>query len=229
MTYIPHYLLAFGGHSGHSQEQWACNIRLIEESFGVGGDVDEEEYLDDVVLPALTAWFMAPNARVHEGVRLQWFKFNKIGPNGRYLETGVTHERTTAIPGGMAGTSNAHPLQVCMVLTWRTNAVSRGLGSVGRIFMPRPVVPIDVNGDFDSTIRAAAATQAATFLNTLDVTLGTGDWMRPAIVSRGHGPGYVDEGPAYQIDTVEVDSCLDIQRRRAFSQSREKSSAPVTY
>ena len=73
--------------------------------------------------------------------------------------------------------------------------------------------------------RVEVATAAALLMNTLDTGLGVGGGvLRPSIVS-----SIGAEGSARQVDRVSVDSCLDVQRRRAKSQSKEITSAPVLY
>lgn len=229
MAYPEHWLLAFGGHAGEIEETWVCGIRLGEYSTGVFGSVDPDDYLVDVAAPALTTWFSSAGASIFSGARLLWAKFNWIDEQGHYKDQTQTHEHSfgTGVPGG--NSAPLHPLQCCMVLSWRTNEAARGIGSHGRIYSPRPALTIDANGDVAGVQRVAAANAAATLLNTLDITVGSG-YMRPSIISPGRGwPEEDNPGVQYQIDTVVVDSALDIQRRRAKSQTREVSSAPVTY
>lgn len=229
MGYPDHYLLAFGGHAGDVLEEWVCGIRLCEYGTGVFGDVDEDSYLTTVAAPALTTWFGSVGASIYSGAKLLWAKFNKIDSQGHYLEATATHEHSFG--AGVSGGNSAplHPLQVCLVLSWRTNAADRGLASHGRIYQPRPAMTVDAAGDIAGALRVAAATAAATLLNTLDITVGSG-FLRPSIVSPGRNwPAEDNPGARNQIDTVIVDSALDIQRRRAKSQSREISSAPVAY
>lgn len=229
MAYPPHYLLSFGGTAGELTETWVCGIRLIAEDTGVFGEVDQQEYLEDVAAPALTAWMLRPTSLVATVALLKWAKFNLIDSQGHYDDPGTTHEHSfgAGSPGGANNT--LHPLQVALVLTWRTNVAERGLASRGRIYSPRPSIAVGASGDIDGAARVGAATSAATLLNTLDITVGAG-WMRPAIVSPGRGwPEQDNPGSANQIDYVTVDSSLDVQRRRSFSQTKEISSAPVTY
>jgi hypothetical protein len=157
--------------------------------------------------------------------QLRWVKFNEIDEQGHYRDQTQTHERAVDIQGG-GGLSNLHPLQVCVVLSWKTNAAARGPGSRGRIYSPRPSVGLDATtGDVAGADRVKMASAAVTLLNSLDASLGPvgGGVIRPVIASK------VGEGVNNQIDAVVVDSAMDIQRRRAFQQSRETTTTPVVY
>lgn len=232
MGYPLHWLLAFGGHQGHVEEIWACGIRMC--AYGDVGPIqmDEEQYLTNTAVPALTTWFGSAGAKIYTAARLKWVKFNEIDEDGHYADQSTTHERLTLdIPGG-GGSTAVHPLQVAAVLSWRTLDAERGLASRGRIYSPRPTCVVDLNGDITSTDRGTMATSAANLLNSLDVSLGVppAPVLRPSIVSRGKKSGSsYGEGASHQIDSVVVDSALDIQRRRANRQSREGTSVAVTY
>lgn len=229
MGYEQHWLLAFGGHAGELTEEWNCNIRLALYGFDIEDSVNEESYLDDQAMPTLAAWFARANSYIASVAQLQWVKFNEIDELGHYADGTQVHERTwpgTGISGGSTGT--LHPLQVCMCLSWRTNAAERGIGSHGRIYSPRPTLAIDPDGDVNAAGRDAAAVSAATMLNGLDVAIGTAV-LRPSICSPGRGwPGVkTNPGVNNQIDYVLVDSVFDIQRRRAKGQTREYSPPAV--
>lgn len=229
MAYLEHWLLTFGGHAGEVEETWVCGIRLHEYGVPPGSTVDPESYLTAQAVPALTTWFSSTNAAIANCAKLLWCKFNKINSQGHYEDTTTTHEHSfgTGVLGGAA--SPLHPLQVCCVLSWRTNAAERGLASHGRIYSPRPALTVDANGDVAGGFRVQVATAAATLLNSLDVGVGSGV-LRPSIESPGRNwPQEDNPGAVNQIDYVIVDSQLDIQRRRAKSATREISSVAITY
>lgn len=229
MTYLRHWLLQFGGHQGDVNEQWSCGIRMAFPD-GDGGVVDtdlpsEEDFLDNQAVPALTTWFQAPLTHISGYARLTTIKFNEIQADGTYADQGTVHARQVNLTGGHAGDLELHPLQVAVVLSWRNNEVLRGPGSHGRIYQPRPVVPIAGNGDVLGAYRVEIAVKAAAMLNTLDTTPGGlgAPVFRPCIMSK------VGTGHCRQIDRVVVDSSLDIQRRRSASQSKEITSQEVLY
>lgn len=228
MTYPQHWLLQFGGHQGDPNEEWSCGIRMAFVSGGGGGigdPINEEDFLDEQAIPALQTWFEDTQTKISNAAHLLTIKFNEIRPDGHYFDQTQTHQRQVNWQGGVAVGNNTHPLQVAMVLSWRSNEAARGPATHGRIYMPRPTVAIDAGGDVLGADRVSVCGTTATMLNTLDTTPGGlgGDAFRPHIVSA------LGSGLSRQIDRVVVDSCLDIQRRRAKSQSKEVTSAPVTY
>lgn len=224
MNYPEHWLLNWTGHQGDVEETFSNGIRMGVYG-GPTASMDEEQYLTDTAVPALTAWFGSSGAFISSNAKMLLIKFNKIQANGKYADQTTTHERAVNVSGFVTAATSLHPLQVSMVLSWRTNAAARGPASHGRIYVPRPCVAINAAGDMAGTDRVAAANAAVTLLNALDVSLGVppGPVLRPSIISG------VGSGSQNQIDFVVVDSALDIQRRRAYSQTREETSAPVTY
>ena len=220
MAYSDHFLLQFGGNVGTtSGEIWSCGIRLWSDDYG---GLDEMGYLTDVAAPALSAWFGRVDSRIGSYATLVYAKFNHIGPDGHYTEP-VTNEHfyPTPIAGGATPTGGM-PYQGCLVLSWRSNAATRGPASKGRIYSPAPAVSLTTtSGLFTPAQALSAATSAATLLNTLDVAIA-GDVLRPQIMSA------IDEAHN-QIDSVHVDNRIDIQRKRANSLVAATSVAPISY
>jgi len=231
MTYPQHWLLAFGGNQGDLEEIWACGIRLVIDSVDPQEGVDEEQYLTNTAVPALTAWMGRAASKIAAACQLTWVKMNEIGPDGKYADQSQTHERQGLLISGGGGSTQLHPLQVCAVLSWRSNEAERGFASRGRIYSPRPAVAVGVSGDVAGADRVLMAESARDLLNALDVSLGiVGGTLRPHIVSRGPGPApWVGQGESHPIDRVVVDSSLDIQRRRSNHQSKEVTSVAVVY
>jgi hypothetical protein len=222
MPYPQHWLLAFGGTQGDPLDIWSCNLRLAITDLGTWS-MDEEQFLTNTAVPVLTTWFSAANSKIGASAQINWIKFNEIAPDGKYADPATTHERLgLAIPGG-AASSNYHPLQCSYVLSFRTAVAERGPGSKGRIYVPRPNVPVGSSGDITSTDRNAMIGTAKTMLEGLHPQVGPPGSARihPSIVTPLLG------GVAHRIDRVVIDSALDIQRRRANKQSREETSANV--
>lgn len=220
-TYTPHYLLQFGGSLGNPDaEIWSCGIRLYSTNFD---GFDEEGWFNGVGKTAPADWVTRPGSKIGSQVRLRWVKFNLINAAGHYDDSGNTREWIYPTPVTGGGGTSTSPFQVCAVLGWRTNAATRGRASKGRIYSPQPSAAVSGStGMFVQADCLGMATSAALFLNTLDAGFGTGDTIRPHIMSG------VD-GSFNQIDTVVVDSVPDIQRRRGNALIGIESSAPVTY
>lgn len=224
MPYPQHWLLSFGGDLVAGEETWTCGIRLAIVSTGLGGEMDEEQYLTDTAVPALSTWFGSGTANISGLCTLRFVKCNEIGPDGTYADPSNSHTRLVNVAGG-GGAAERLPLQVSCCLTWLTDEASRGPASRGRIYSPRPALTVDAAGDISASDRTEIATAASVLLNSLDVTLSGpgGSILRPCIVSP-LGPGY-----ARQIDSVRVDSQLDIQRSRARQASRAATAVSVNY
>lgn len=231
MTYPQHWLLAFGGSQGDPEEIWACGIRLVIDELFEGDGVDEEQYLTNTGVPALTAWMGRAGSKIAVFATMTWVKFNEIAPDGTYADKSTTHERLGLAVSGGGGPTNIHPLQVAAVLSWRSDEAERGLASRGRIYSPRPAVAVTATGDIAGPDRVLMAESARDLLNSLDASVGIeGGTLRPHIVSRGKGPApWPGPGASHPINRVVVDSALDIQRRRANRQTREVTSVPVVY
>jgi len=223
MPFTPHYLLQFGGTVGNVPgETWSCGIRLMAPD-GWGG-FDEVDYLNGLAKDALAAWYVRAGSKIGNNSKLAFAKMNFINAEGHYDDPGNTNAYywPTPVTGGV--TSAAQPFQISVVLGWRTNDVTRGYASKGRIYSPAPVVSISPStGLFPAADALAMATSAALLLNTLDVGFGGGGGMiRPAIMSG------VD-GSWHQIDWVWVDNRIDTQRRRAAQVVGVQSKVEVLY
>lgn len=226
--YPLHFLFTFGGVVGAAltsdpgKEIWSCGIRHMIDS-AVLDDFDPEQWLDDNAVPALTTWFPSGNAHIAADCWVKWAKMNAIGADGKYVES-VTHERLGLSIGGAGATAGSN-YQDTVVLSWRTNAASRGPASKGRIYSPRPDVSTSgTTGLFAAADALQMATAAATFLNTLDASIGVTGFIRPAIIS-DVPPG----GAQNQVDWVYVDNRVDTQRRRANSLVAATSQVEILY
>lgn len=235
MGYPPHFLLQFGGSIGNpGLEIWSCGIRMWIDGDDVFA-VDPDDYLATVASPALITWFESSATKISTSCFLQWSKFNEIDEDGHYANPSTNEliYGLTANPGG--GGSSVLPWQSSVCLTWLTDARERGIASKGRIFMPLPTLSVNSNtGLFPTGDATSIATSTATFLNTLDIGgLGVGGTgvMRPGIVSRGKdlGGGAWGDGAREQINSVQVDNRIDIQRRRAEDLTGVRSTVVVPY
>ena len=228
MGYPDHRLVQFGGYLGSEDlEHWSCGIRMVKSGLGA---MDDEQYLDDTAVPAISAWMHRENSHIGGAAHLTFVKCNQIDEFGLYLSP-IVHGRVLDIAG------DAHistmPYQACVVLTWHTNDGSSGLATKGRIYSPLPSVEVDQSSGFFPTGYAALmADSARQLLDNLDAPLGggLGGTIRPHIVSRGKKTGSAwGPGISHQIDYVTVDNRIDIQRRRANQMAGVKSRADIEY
>lgn len=235
MAYPRHFLLQWGGNLGNpGLEIFSCGIRMWIDDDDIFA-VDPTAYLTTVAWPALKVWHKGAGAKISSSAYLIWGKFNEIDEDGHYANPTTTEiaDAATANPGG--GASSTLPWQSSVCLTWLTDARERGIASKGRIFSPLPNLSVNSNtGLFPAGDAISIATAAATLLNTLDVGgLGVGGTgvMRPGIISRGKylGGGAYGDGAREQINSVQVDNRIDIQRRRAEDLVATRSTQPVTY
>lgn len=227
MTYLPHYLLQFGGTMGGGDgDIWSCGIRLkINEGAPGGPNMDPEQYLDDTAVPALTDWFNDSTTAISLYCRLTYAKCNEIGPDGLYADPVEVHERFF-LPVQGASSVGPYPYQLAVCYTWETDAVSRGPGARGRIYVPMVTSAIDGDtGLFTSAVALQHATAGEKLINSLDAAIGlVGDGtVRPAIASN------VGDGVLSQIDRVSCDTRFDVQRRRANAMLPIRRTVDVNY
>lgn len=223
MPYQDHHLLTFGGYLGSvDTEIWTCGIRLRTEG---DNDLVHDDYLEDTAEPALAAWFSSAAASISQSARLMWAKCNEIGPDGHYKDPTNVHERFFGPVQGASG-GDIHPFQVSCCYTWHTNAVERGPGSRGRIYVPMVTGALNpATGTFTDNARNGFVTAARDLINSLDASLG----IAPAGVVRPCISTDRLEGANNEINGVSVDNKFDIQRRRANSQPSVRQYLPVEY
>lgn len=224
MTYPDHYLLSYGGTICEGAEVWVNNIRMWSDTPNwITGMPDEPDMITDIVndLKALAA--NASSAWSTDTV-CRWVKLNRIGPDGRYASSSESNTRFLTGANIIAGVASAtiHPPQISLAITFRTG-IQRGRASRGRIFAPRPSVPVSVNGQISNTNLTNISAAYRTFIQNL------GNWpgidthnLAPAIVSG------VGAGAASYVRSVEVGSVLDTQRRRrsALVETRVAAAVP---
>lgn len=223
MAYPYHYLFSFGGTLPSIGEIWCNNIRFV------GGGTPEESYdLEDICqgLMEVMATGMdgtgAANLGYSNGVRLEWGKFNPIGPDGRYAsesETVVYDWPGTGKVG--SGLPYISLPQMALAVSWGT-VRTRGPASKGRIYIPLPNVGPGGNARISSTETTNIAGAWANQIDALNDRAQSALQERPiaAVVSGING--------AWEpISTVRVGDVMDTQRRRRNALAEVYSSAAV--
>lgn len=222
MTYPTHYLLSWGGTLCSGGEIWSNNLRLTNPQGAILPDVsDYGERLDDVEA-ALRTLAGKSEARWMSTTKCTWIKFNKIGPNGHYLDEENSHTKfveSNPIGGGVGGPWM--PPQCAVVLTLHT-AAERGRASRGRIFIPQPGVSVNPDGHFDATQAQGMATAYAQLIS--DINDGPGLTVADLNVSVVSGVG---DAVHHQVTRVSVGDVVDTQRRRRSALKEARKTASV--
>lgn len=195
-----HLYLQWGGKLP-GNEGWSCGLRMAP--VGSSTSLDPADMLAGVAA-AVETFHTAANTQIASTAKLSFVKLNYINPDGHYAED-TTFEHIVADVGGGGTGSTLFPNQVALAVSL-TTAVSRGLGSRGRFYLPMPVMPVGTDGLILVGARDNVKTTATTFLNALNAVDANYD---VAVFSRKQG------APTHRTVTgIEVGRVLDTQRRR---------------
>lgn len=212
MAYPQHYLLAWGG-TLHGAEEHATGLRFVKNA---GSEIEESHAQTFMAHAATALETYVMSAGLAQGYKIEWIKFNEIGPEGRYANATGTNRLDLATP--IAGTSTtAHPPQIACAVTLLTDA-QRGMANKGRFYQGG----LGLNGfaidPATGTISQAAAetfrNRVQTLLNTLNDNPGLDaqfGGLDVHVVSKG---GLAGPGVARKVTAVKVGRVLDTQRRR---------------
>jgi hypothetical protein len=223
-----HMLAAWGG-TLPSGEEFAGAMKFASPNdIGMNTQVslvDNDNACDDV-LADLTAFWQTPTAYIPRYAVLTWFKWNRIGTNGRYVNDTTRIRENLSIAGGSNPTTANPPLphQVAWTTTYLTNA-QRGLANKGRTYWPTNV---QLNS---STLLVEATSANYMAQNVSELIRAWGDWpgldvtgVVPVVGSIGEGSR---PGQYRSIRSISVGNRLDIQRRRAEKVTEERYGAAV--
>lgn len=226
MTYVPHFLLSFGGSLAAGVEEWSNNIRMIGPAGGTFGAITNAQGALDDVAADVRAHVANISAGYGGSTFLEWVKFNEIDENGRYKSTSEAWTKewsgTERVAGGAGNPGNIAPQMACAV-TFETT-LARGKASKGRCYIPQPGLSISSTTGLYSASLQPVADAWALFIRNLRNWPGM-DWPNspvPGVVSNVGVPG-----PAAEIVRVSVDSRPDVQRRRAKSLVGVRSTSAV--
>jgi hypothetical protein len=230
VTYVSHALVQFGGPlgvgGGAGNDQWSCNIRVrTHETALPGNDHDlsveeQEEYCEDVVVPALTTWWANSNNQINNNARLSYVKVNAIAPDGKYFNEDATTVHDFANLQPADGVFNNYKgLQVSKVFSLMT-AKKRGRAHIGRIYLPSPANVVSADGY--ATLSGLELEAFATFIAALNAEIGITPVINlvPAVISKLGDP--TGDGEWNPITAVAQDDVLDTQRRRTNQLARTR-------
>jgi hypothetical protein len=212
----PHLRITFGGPF-FTDEQWQCTIHMAfppSLAGSEGGMIGVATAGLVTADAAIAAWLAGANNGVHKLALYQWVKCNAV-KDGRYIDQGHTNlytRGTPVTPTTFAGTDAGNmPPQMALCLSTKTSARSRGPGSHGRIFIPAQHLPlVGSTPRINSTALDSVRDAFKAFLNDLNVwpTGDSADWPYVAHVPMG-------STSAYQVSSVSVGDCWDVQRSRS--------------
>jgi hypothetical protein len=185
-------LITFGGGLPGG-EAWSCGLRATAAtgtdaaSDALVADVDVDQLLADnnaSVRHDIVQWWSDPQMFLPQDVTLGWVKINKIGRNGRYLED-QTHEAVFPALGGTSLSNARYPNQVALAVTLETG-YQRGPAHQGRIYLPRPAVPLGSDGRISAGDAVQIAGRTNLLINNINAHLpGAGlDGIVVCVMSR---------------------------------------------
>lgn len=226
MAYPYHYLFAFGGTLLGGSEIWTNTIRFVATGTP-DEDYDQAERAEGLTTVMAEGFALTGAATLgySSNVRLEWGKFNAIGPDGKYASESDTYVFDLPSNGvvGSVGASNYIP-QVSLAVSWGTDR-ARGPASKGRIYIPMPGFMPGTNGRLAAAQTQAIASAWAAQIDRLnDEVQGTGQELPIACVVSGVN------GAFSPITNVRVGDVLDTQRsrRNALTESYSTAAVPDT-
>jgi len=222
-------MLAAWGGTLPSGEEFAGSMKFASPNdIGMNTQislVDNDNACDDV-LADLTTFWKNPVSYIPTYAVIKWFKWNRIGANGRYVNDTTRIRDGLSITGGSPATTENPPMphQVAWATTYLTNA-QRGLANKGRTYWPTNVQIMSATLLTSTTSANYMAQRVAELIAAwgnwpgLDVT-----GVVPVVGSIG-----VDGKPGVyrSIRSISVGNRLDIQRRRAEKVVEERFGAAV--
>jgi hypothetical protein len=219
MAYQEHELLQYGGGL-YDGEQWSNSLRMTT-GFGVGSPPDaREKALTDVVADLRLFY---GSAHFNTSTKIDWVKFNRIGPDGRYADKTQTHVRllsgTSGANAQIKGTSTVLVApQLSLVATLLTDR-KRGAGSKGRMFLPCPVICATSIGSDGRLVENSvfASSGLAVALKTLLTNLNNwpgSDFGTPELVVATQGGRSALEAANVKIKAIRIGRVIDTMRSR---------------
>lgn len=202
--------LVFGGTIQTSQE-WSCGLTIATLTAANMSSVDQAALADfaNDAMAAIKAAFNTAASGSTTALRALLAATDALTFVNTYLyragqdQAALQYEPVfgTAIAGSGAGRL---PAQSCLVASLRTETPGRR--GRGRLYLPETGTSLSSDGQVSSTIVNDVATDVARLIHNITV-IGLGDDDSSVVVGSQSG--------AYKVTAVQVDSEIDIQRRRA--------------
>jgi hypothetical protein len=231
MVYRSHIYLQAGGRLFGS-EIWSIGLRMAiggtmtdeppSQSLNMWEDWTEDNVAD--VFNDVSAYMTSGSSGFSDAARLDYVKFNVIGPDGRYRNKNKTVAFYYSGNDAPRGTALAGPAQLAVVVSLLTDA-QRGRAHRGRYYIPAAAMGVDSStGRLPGATVASMATSAKNFINNLNNQPGI-DVNNPRVIVASEL-----ESPGLQRDvtSIAVGNVLDTQRRRRNAFPEVYTELPVT-
>lgn len=219
-----HMFFQWSGHfvtSGNEvMDDFVGGLRFVGPGLAAA---DNDDVLEAMARTFMNFWSGDGRNGIPGGALVDSFKWNRIGTDGRYVDSGNTRWFTPNA-GARGTTSTRYPTQVACATTWTTDFV-RGRASKGRTFWP---TALPVNDDSRYRINTATQERMGAWARNLIVALNnttetgtvvtvpdTGQQV-PVVSSNLQAAVMSDIGTGRSslITGIRVGDRLDIQRRR---------------
>lgn len=195
----------FAQTGGEVVDEFVGSMRFYGPDLGL---VDNDDVGEALWSQLKTFWTDSGNF-ISSFAKLGYGKWNRIGPDGRYVSGDQTRIITTGENLGGAS-SPGYPLQVAWATTWLTDH-ERGRASRGRTYWPT-AVPV-VAGD---NLRVQAGRCQTLAANSLALIQAWNSTMATAgaATCRAVIASNIGSGNFGYVNAAKVGNRLDIQRRR---------------
>lgn len=205
-----HYLLTLAGTrtSEGATEDWQFGLRISENQSATPTQMTDR--LNDYHADLLAYWGQI-RSYWPSTAKLSYAKLARIGTDGKYLSDAVVKDYVTGNITG-AATQAAMPPSVAVAVTLLTDS-NRGLGHMGRFYLPAPSSnSLDIDGSLSIETADVVKNATVTFLNNINNLTGSdaGDNFGEVIVA-----SRVRDGAEKVVTGIKVGLRFDVQRRRA--------------
>lgn len=219
-----HMLFQWSGHfvtSGNEvMDEFVGGLRFTGPGLAAA---DNDDVLEAMAETFMNFWGGTSANGVPDGALVDSFKWNRIGLDGRYVDSGNTRWYTPNV-GRRGPVSTRYPTQVACCTTWTTD-FARGRASKGRTFWPSG---FPVNTDSRFRVSTAATQAMANWgINLIRALNTTTETSTPVPLPPSGGSvspvasnlvasvmSDVGAGRTAIINGCRVGDRLDIQRRR---------------
>lgn len=205
-------------------ETWNTSLSV----FGLPNQASDGTILASLA-SVVSGWFASTGTTgptFNSNVKLTHIKFNRIGPDGTYVDpVSQTHIYPTPVAGG--GTATAVAPQLAVVASLRT-AFERGRASKGRMYLPPAAGYVNPSGTDGRAATADAvriATSVATLINSVNAAMVT--WNGGSTGGNVAVMSNVGAGAWHSVTEVRAGRVVDTMRSRRSSLEEDYQNSTV--